>query len=70
MGQAANKLMDPSQSVRSSTFAKWEKWFLFETGFYERRTHGLVSSEELNNMMEQAQRDAFHNALGEYHPHF
>ncbi len=44
--------------------------FLFETRFYERRSAGLVGANELSALMVQAQRDAFHDALGEYHPHF
>ncbi|MFZ5814336.1 MAG: M3 family oligoendopeptidase [Bacillota bacterium] len=44
--------------------------FLFETRFYEERKRGLVSVKRLNELMEQAQRDAFHDALSEYHPHF
>jgi oligoendopeptidase F len=44
--------------------------FLFETEFYEERQKGLVSVEKLNEMMESAQRRAYKDALGEYHPHF
>ena len=44
--------------------------FLFETRFYEERKNGLVSVTRLNELMEQAQKDAFNDSLGEYHPHF
>lgn len=44
--------------------------FLFETRFYELRREGLVSSEQLNKLMEDAQREAFSDMLGEAHPHF
>ncbi|ANE48609.1 oligoendopeptidase [Paenibacillus swuensis] len=44
--------------------------FLFETRFYEKRKEGLVSAVELSELMVQAQKDAYHNVLGEYHPHF
>lgn len=44
--------------------------FLFETRFYEARKQGLVSVDELNALMESAQREAFGGALGEVHPHF
>lgn len=44
--------------------------FLFETRFYEERKNGLVSVVRLNELMEQAQKDAFLDSLGEYHPHF
>lgn len=44
--------------------------FLFETEFYERRKKGLVGADELNELMTNAQKRAFKDALGEYHPHF
>ncbi|MFD0588597.1 M3 family oligoendopeptidase [Paenibacillus sp. GCM10027627] len=43
---------------------------LFETRFYERRKSGLVPASELNELMEQAQRDAYKDAIGEAHPRF
>ncbi|MGI6149527.1 MAG: M3 family oligoendopeptidase, partial [Limnochordia bacterium] len=44
--------------------------FIFETRFYERRRKGLVSVEELNQLMEDAQREAYVQGLESYHPHF
>lgn len=44
--------------------------FLFETRFYEERKAGPVSRARLNELMVQAQKDAYSNALAEYHPHF
>lgn len=44
--------------------------FLFETRFYEERKQGIVSTNRLNELMEEAQREAFAGALGETHPHF
>lgn len=44
--------------------------FLFETRFYARRSEGLVSVEELNELMEGAEREAYCDMLGEVHPHF
>ncbi|MFP4977352.1 M3 family oligoendopeptidase [Paenibacillus sp. CN-4] len=44
--------------------------FLFETRFYERRKSGLVSADELCEMMEEAQKEAFCGVLSQYHPHF
>ncbi|WNQ12588.1 M3 family oligoendopeptidase [Paenibacillus aurantius] len=43
---------------------------LFETRFYEERRKGLVGTERLNELMVEAQKEAFSGALGEYHPHF
>jgi len=44
--------------------------FLFETRFYDERKKGLVSATRLNELMEEAQREAFGNGLEEVHPHF
>jgi pepF/M3 family oligoendopeptidase len=44
--------------------------FLFETRFYERRARGMLEAAELNELMTEAQREAFGDALGSWHPHF
>ncbi|HWJ77362.1 MAG TPA: M3 family oligoendopeptidase [Niallia sp.] len=44
--------------------------FLFETSFYNLRKNGLVSKEKLNELMLDAQKEAYGNALEEYHPSF
>jgi oligoendopeptidase F len=44
--------------------------FLFETRFYEKRRAGMVSHEELSELMEEAQHDAYCGAVGKLHPHF
>jgi pepF/M3 family oligoendopeptidase len=44
--------------------------FIFETQFYEERSKGLVSVERLNELMVQAQKQGYCDALAEYHPHF
>lgn len=44
--------------------------FLFETRFYEERKRGIVSALRLNELMEEAQKEAYLDALDEYHPQF
>jgi oligoendopeptidase F len=44
--------------------------YLFETRFYERRINGMLEVEALNNLMLEAQKEAFGDALGSWHPHF
>ncbi|MCZ8522775.1 MULTISPECIES: M3 family oligoendopeptidase [Paenibacillus] len=44
--------------------------FLFETRFYEERSRGLVGVDRLNELMTEAQREAYRDTLEEYHPHF
>ncbi|MEW9700624.1 M3 family oligoendopeptidase [Paenibacillus sp. SI8] len=44
--------------------------FIFETNFYEERRQGLVSVDRLNELMVDAQKVAYKDALSSYHPHF
>lgn len=44
--------------------------FLFETRFYEKRSQGVVTADELSSLMEEAQKEAFCGVLSGYHPHF
>jgi oligoendopeptidase F len=44
--------------------------FLFETRFYEERKSGVISVERLNQLMEEAQVEAYGGALEDYHPLF
>jgi oligoendopeptidase F len=44
--------------------------FLFETRFYEEKKQGPVAAERLNELMLAAQKEAYSNALEEYHPLF
>jgi len=44
--------------------------FLFETKFYEERKNGMVSAARLNELMTEAQKEAFGDTLDEYHPLF
>ncbi|MEH7300273.1 M3 family oligoendopeptidase [Neobacillus drentensis] len=44
--------------------------FLFETSFYEERKQGPVNAERLNELMLAAQKEAYCDALEEYHPLF
>ncbi|MDB4868594.1 MAG: family oligoendopeptidase [Cohnella sp.] len=44
--------------------------FLFETRFYERRASGMLQVSELNDLMVEAQKEAYGDALASWHPHF
>lgn len=44
--------------------------FIFETEFYKQRPKGLLSTEELNQLMLEAQKAAFNGTLSVYHPYF
>ena len=44
--------------------------FLFETRFYEERKKGIVPAARLNELMAEAQKEAYGDALDTVHPHF
>lgn len=44
--------------------------FLFEKSFYKERKDSFVSESRLNELMVEAQKEAFDDSLAEYHPHF
>lgn len=44
--------------------------FLFEKAFYEERSQGIVSEQRINELMVDAQREAYGDSLSSYHPHF
>ncbi|MDP4157806.1 MAG: M3 family metallopeptidase, partial [Bacillota bacterium] len=44
--------------------------FLFEDQFYAERSKGIVSEQRLNELMVNAQKEAYCNSLSGYHPHF
>ncbi|MBM7691846.1 pepF/M3 family oligoendopeptidase [Peribacillus deserti] len=44
--------------------------FIFETNYYEERKQGVVGASRLNELMEEAQKEAYGDALEEYHPLF
>lgn len=44
--------------------------FLFEKAFYEERSKGIVSEQRINELMVDAQKEAYGDSLSSYHPHF
>ncbi|SET05642.1 oligoendopeptidase, pepF/M3 family [Salinibacillus kushneri] len=44
--------------------------FLFESRFYEERKQGIVPASRLNELMVEAQREAYAGAINEVHPRF
>ncbi|MCM3088000.1 oligoendopeptidase, pepF/M3 family [Bhargavaea ginsengi] len=63
-------LLEDKAQRSVSFFMNIHARFLFETRFYEERKKGVVSTARLNELMEEAQREAYAGALGEAHPHF
>jgi pepF/M3 family oligoendopeptidase len=44
--------------------------YLFETRFYEHRAKGMLDASALCELMVEAQREAYGDALASWHPHF
>ncbi len=63
-------LVDDKLQRAVSLLMNIQSRFLFETRFYEERRKGMVSVERLNELMVEAQKEAFAGALDLYHPHF
>ncbi|MCL4370297.1 MAG: M3 family oligoendopeptidase [Chloroflexi bacterium] len=63
-------LLDEALRDAATMFMNIPARFLFERRFYEARKQGPLSVDQLNEMMVQAQKDAFRNGLAGYHPQF
>ena len=56
---------------RSATFMmNIHARYIFERNFYDERQKGTVDSSRLKELMEDAQKEAFQEALSSYHPMF
>lgn len=63
-------LLDGKISRAAIMFMDIHSRFLFEKSFYNERQKGLVSSDRMNELMLEAQKEAFVNSLSTYHPTF
>ena len=63
-------LLDNKLQSAVAFFMDIQSRFKFETNFYAERENGPVSVERLNELMVEAQKDAFRGALDKYHPYF
>ncbi|EOZ5810186.1 M3 family oligoendopeptidase [Enterococcus hirae] len=63
-------LLDTKLQNALAMFMNIHSRFIFENRFYSARQEGLVSEEEITQMMVEAQKEGYHNSLATYHPHF
>ncbi|UCZ53090.1 M3 family oligoendopeptidase [Bacillus shivajii] len=68
--EAKIQLLDDKLNRSIAFFMNIHARFLFETRFYEERKKGLVSVHRLNELMLEAQKEAYCDSLGKYSPHF
>ncbi|MFA9556431.1 M3 family oligoendopeptidase [Evansella sp. AB-rgal1] len=64
------QLLDDKLNRSIAFFMNIHSRFIFETNFYEERKKGLVSVPKLNELMLNAQKEAYCDSLGEYSPTF
>jgi len=64
------QLLNAKLENATAMFMNIRSRFLFETAFYKERQDGFVSESRLNELMSEAQKEAFGSALNETHPHF
>ncbi|API89970.1 oligoendopeptidase [Marinilactibacillus sp. 15R] len=63
-------LLDTKIQNSLAMFLNIHARFIFESNFYREREKGLVSAERLNELMEEAQKEAYQDSLASYHPSF
>lgn len=64
------QLLDNKLNRSIAFFMNIHARFLFETRFYEERKEGIVREERLNELMTEAQKEAYCEMLSEYSPSF
>ncbi|CAI3327415.1 M3 family oligoendopeptidase [Enterococcus cecorum] len=63
-------LLDVKLQNAIAMFMNIHARFIFESNFYAARQKGLVATDEITRLMVEAQKEAYINGLGSYHPHF
>lgn len=63
-------LLDIKMQNAIAMFMNIHARFIFENSFYSARQKGLVSEEEITELMLAAQKESYKDSLGTYHPHF
>ncbi len=63
-------LLDVKLQNAIAMFINIHARFIFESNFYAARQKGLVATDEITRLMVEAQKEAYINGLGSYHPHF
>jgi oligoendopeptidase F len=63
-------LLDAKMQNAIAMFMNIHTRYIFENNFYQARQKGLVSAEQITEMMLAAQKESYLDSLGTYHPHF
>lgn len=63
-------LFDSKMQNAIAMFLNIHARFIFEESFYEERSKGIVSEKRINELMVNAQKEAYGDSLASYHPSF
>lgn len=63
-------LLDVKMQNAIAMFMNIHTRYLFENQFYQARQKGLVSAQQISEMMVDAQKESYLDSLDNYHPHF
>lgn len=63
-------LLNAKMENATAMFLNIHARFLFEDAFYKERSKGIVSEQRVNELMVNAQKEAYGDCLSNYHPHF
>jgi oligoendopeptidase F len=63
-------LLSAKMENATAMFLNIHARFLFEDAYYSERTKGIVSEQRINELMVNAQKEAYGDSLSSYHPHF
>lgn len=63
-------LLNTKLESATAMFLNIHARFLFEDAFYQERAKGIVSEKRLNELMVEAQKEAYGDRLSSYHSHF
>lgn len=63
-------LLDVKMANPFAMFLNIHSRFIFENSFYEARKKGVLSDEEITELMLAAQKEGYADGLATYHPHF
>lgn len=64
------KLLDEKIQNSVAFYMNIHARYLFEMRYFEQRKHGFLNAQNLNELMESAQREAYCDVLSEWHPRF
>lgn len=63
-------LLDSKMQNAIAMFMNIHARFIFENNFHKERKEKVLSDEEITQLMLAAQKEAYQDSLGSYHPHF